>query len=238
MEDLQLKINSLKTGRILDIATGTGDFVQFLLDNAPDIEEIIAIDTSAKAIEIASNYFVGKPVQFKQADLFALNEPEESFDTVTISNSLHHFEDPDACLAKSLRFLKPGGNIIIREMVRNEDQLPAQFSHIIIHHWSASIDRLLGITHNETFTSEEIVSLVDQLHLSNIDMYSIDFPVNPSLSEEAAAQYKQMIEMHTKRIENNDEYNVIKEQGEHVWEHIQQHGMAPARTVFLFATKA
>ena len=58
-----------------------------------------------------------------------MDYPDETFEVVAISNTLHHIEHYDKVLAEMLRVLKPGGFFILNEMYR-DGQDAAQQVHV------------------------------------------------------------------------------------------------------------
>jgi SAM-dependent methyltransferase len=105
-----------------------------------------------------------------QMDAHHLTFEDASFDTVTISNSIHHMSDPKQVLAEMARVLKPGGHVIISEMV-HDNLTEEQQTHALIHHWWAEIDLALGIPHYETYTRQQLIDLANGIGLSRCDLY-------------------------------------------------------------------
>jgi len=64
---------------------------------------------------------------------------------------LHHLSDIGAALAEMKRVVKPGGWIIVNELI-SDGLNPAQQVHKMLHHLRSKIDRMIGEVHNETFT--------------------------------------------------------------------------------------
>jgi SAM-dependent methyltransferase len=99
----------------------------------------------------------------------AMSFEDGSFDTVSVAGSLHHLSEPHEALRQMLRVLRPGGRLIVVEMYR-DGQTDAQQTHVMLHHWWASVDRLQGTVHRETYTRAEVVDLVDGLELTGLEM--------------------------------------------------------------------
>ena len=74
---------------------------------------------------------------------------------------------PGAALAEAVRVLRPGGHCLFYEMYQDGEQTEAQRTHILMHHWGASIDTALGAVHNATFRRGELVALAEGLGLSD-----------------------------------------------------------------------
>ena len=50
-------LNPIPGGRVLDVATGTGGFIHFLLDGLKDYDEIIGVDNNETAANAFANAF-------------------------------------------------------------------------------------------------------------------------------------------------------------------------------------
>jgi SAM-dependent methyltransferase len=164
MNTLQQALGNLSGGRVLDVATGNGNFVGALMENLRDYSEIVGIDTNARALDAARENFKQDPIHFEAMDAARLDFPDASFDTVCIAYSLHHLANPAQVLVEMRRVLKPGGQFIIGEMYR-DNQTDAQLTHVYLHHWWAAIDTALGTIHRETYTRQQIRDLVFDLNL-------------------------------------------------------------------------
>ena len=98
-------------------------------------------------------------VFFAEMGAEKLDFPDHSFDVVTISMALHHLPHVQTSLKEMQRVVKSGGFIIVSELF--SDHLnPAQEVHKLFHHFRSSTDRLLGVSHNETFNRNEIVEMI------------------------------------------------------------------------------
>ena len=108
--------------RVLDIATGTGDFA-ILLGKMLKPEHIIGADISEGMMEVArrkvgalSNELQGTEISFQKEDCLRLTFPADSFDAVTVAYGVRNFQDLDAGLSEMHRVLKPGGHLLIVEL--------------------------------------------------------------------------------------------------------------------------
>jgi SAM-dependent methyltransferase len=155
-------------GRVLDVATGGGGFVHFLIEGLDDVTEIVGIDISDAGRGAFDEAFGDRPnVRFEVTDARELNFPATSFDTVAVSDSLQHFEDPVVVLREMLRVVKPAGHVIVAEMYQ-DGQSPAQLTHVELHHWAAAINQTQGIFHRETYPRAELVAMLDGLRLDAV----------------------------------------------------------------------
>ena len=174
--DPRLVLGAIDGGRVLDVATGTGSFVAFLLDGLRSYEEIVGIDANAERAAAFEQALAGRSgVRFEAMDAHALAFPDASFDTVCISNSLHHFEDPAPILAEMLRVVRPGGHVVVNEMYR-DGQSASQLTHVLLHHWWAAVGRATGEVHRETYERAAIVEIVAGLGLADLRLHDLEDP--------------------------------------------------------------
>lgn len=160
MEKLAKLLNEKSQRRILDVGTGTGNFVNLMISCYKDYSEIVGIDTVKGALDLARNQVKGDRITFVCMDGYHMDYEDNSFDIISLSNSLHHFEHINKLFQEMDRVLKPGGKIIVAEMFSN-NLTRKQLSHLKIHHFAAKIDRLRGVVHNDTYSNMEIVNLLN-----------------------------------------------------------------------------
>jgi SAM-dependent methyltransferase len=174
--DPKAVLGELSGGRVLDVATGTGGFVMFLLDGLRDHAEIVGIDANPSRSAAFTEAFADRhDVRFVEMDAHHLAFDDESFDTASVASSLHHFADPATVLAEMLRVVRPGGIVIVSEMYR-DGQAAAQMTHVQLHHWWAAVNRLHGEIHRETYRRVEIVAIAEGLGLADLRLHDLADP--------------------------------------------------------------
>jgi len=107
---------------VVDFGCGTGVMT---VELARWARRVTAIDKSPSALEQAQARAQREGlanVTFLGADLHELPLGAGKKDLVVASQSLHHVETPAAVLGEAARILKPGGRIIILELMPHEEQ--------------------------------------------------------------------------------------------------------------------
>jgi len=113
-------VNSLKDiqpKRILDLATGTGDFAIALLKLNPD--KIIGMDISSGMLEVGKMKMKAKHVShiidMQLGDSENLPFENDYFDAITVGFGVRNYENLEKGLSEMLRVTRPGGKIVILE---------------------------------------------------------------------------------------------------------------------------
>lgn len=110
-------LGEVKPKRILDIATGTGDFAIESLKLNP--EEVIGIDISAGMLDKGREKMVKRKIDhiitMKLGDSEDLPFEDNYFDGLTVGFGVRNFEHLEIGLAEMLRVVRPGGKLIILE---------------------------------------------------------------------------------------------------------------------------
>ena len=104
---------------IADLGAGEGTFALLLAQRA---SKVIAVDTSAKMIEVAreeAQRHGVKNVEYRLGDMEEVPVDSASVDLVFFSQSLHHALHPDRALGEAGRILRSGGRIVILDLVRH-----------------------------------------------------------------------------------------------------------------------
>jgi SAM-dependent methyltransferase len=246
------RLGFVSGGRILDVATGGGDFIDALMKTLRDYDSFVGIDyclsaRSRKEMESAKKRFEGKPVRLLEMNAENLKFEDESFDTVCISYSLHHLAGIDNVLTEMKRVLKEGGNFILQEPYCDGDQTEAQKADEHEHEWEAQIDSLLGITHNKTLTRQRIIDIGNSLKLNELEIFDSTYPINCLFCErkyECEDPRNQTtfhrsikdIDDAIKRIEDypdSETRNRLREEGLRIKETIAKSGSSPASYLFI-----
>jgi demethylmenaquinone methyltransferase / 2-methoxy-6-polyprenyl-1,4-benzoquinol methylase len=111
------KLRSIPVKKIIDIATGTGDFAIAALKLNP--EEVIGLDISAGMLAVGEQKMIKNKVdsiiKMQLGDSENISYDSNYFDALTVGFGVRNFENLELGLAEMLRVLKPGGKAVILE---------------------------------------------------------------------------------------------------------------------------
>ncbi len=244
------RLRGISGGRILDVATGSGDFINTLMKMLKDYDSFIGIDTSVKDLESAKKRFEGKPVELLEMDAERLKFEGNSFDTVCTGYSLHHFRNIGV-LAEAKRVLKPDGYFLVQEEFSGVEQSEAQRTDILRHHWDSEIDSLLGVVHRKTFTEQKIKDIMNSLQLTELQTYVSRYPVRCLICDKkfdciegkgeiTIDQFAKEIDDNLRRLDKQVDLQALerlRKEGEKLKERMREYGVANASNFFCIGRK-
>lgn len=112
--------------RIMDVATGTGDFA-ILACRKLQPDTLIATDISEGMMNVGREKVkkegLSDKISFAREDSSAFTFDDESFDAITVAFGIRNFENLDQCLKEMRRVLKTGGHLVILELT-TPDRFP------------------------------------------------------------------------------------------------------------------
>ena len=235
MEDYSDVFSKIDAGRVLDVATGNGYFLDLLLKGVNSYTAAIGVDKKEGAAQPFTDTFKDNAkVSFAVMDGMKLDFIDASFDTVCISHSLHHLETSVAVLGEMFRVLRPGGVFIINEMYCDGDQKETQQTHVLLHHWMAKIDSSSGIYHRETYKHEELLGFARSLELHEIEAHDIADLRDDPMSLDVVADLNPVIDRYLSRLEGAEEQSLL---GETIRKRVRDVGFHSASVLLIMARK-
>lgn len=110
-------LREIKPSRILDIATGTGDFALESLSLQP--KEVVGVDISEGMLQVGREKMkkrnVDHIISMRLGDSEQLPFETDYFDALTVGFGVRNFENLEKGLAEMLRVVRPGGKLLILE---------------------------------------------------------------------------------------------------------------------------
>ncbi len=112
--------------RVLDVATGGGHTALAFSRFTPSV---VAVDLTVPMLRAARDFAASEraPVRFLAADVEALPFREASFGTVTCRIAAHHFPALLPALRQIARVLRPGGSLLVQDILGHDDEIAARF---------------------------------------------------------------------------------------------------------------
>jgi demethylmenaquinone methyltransferase/2-methoxy-6-polyprenyl-1,4-benzoquinol methylase len=117
-------------GRLLDIATGTGDIAYEGLRQVPELQAVGG-DFTVEMMRVGQQDPKRQAIQWVGADTLALPFPENTFDAVTSGFLMRNVIDVPAAFREQMRVTKPGGRVVVLESSPPPENLLRPF--ILIH---------------------------------------------------------------------------------------------------------
>lgn len=172
MNDLLLNPASLRElalrgdERIIDFGSGLGQFSRAMARAVPR-GRVVGLERSneqlARARQLAAQANEAELVEFRQADVLALELPEEEWGTYDVAHTrflLEHLPDPLRVVRAMVRAVKPGGRIVLADddhgLLRFWPEPPG-FAEL----WQAYI-RTYDRIGNDPYVGRRLVSLLHQ----------------------------------------------------------------------------
>ena len=125
-----------------DLGCGTGQVSASL---APFVAKVIAVDESAAMLQAARRRLAGLDnVDLRRGQLEGLPIDDGRLDMASLMLVLHHLPEPAKALAEVARVLRPGGRVIIGDMLPHDrESYRQQMGHVLLGFSEDQIGRLL-----------------------------------------------------------------------------------------------
>ncbi len=210
MENVKKLLENLSPSKVLDIGTGVGEFISLLKENLPSYEMITGIDIEERAIQMAKKNFDNPSINFEVMNGESMDYDDGSFDLVCLANSIHHLPNIKKSFDEMKRVTSNDGYILINEMFK-DNQSEEQQTHVILHHWSAKISRIMGKVHNDTYNKADIKEILLENGLEIVDEIEFKYvePCTQESKEQLATQVGSILDSVREKIKDHEAYNEI-----------------------------
>jgi ubiquinone/menaquinone biosynthesis C-methylase UbiE len=199
-EFLKLHFAGIRAGRILDAATGDGEFLGELVGIVGGYDDAIGVDLDDERLAKAREEFTDSRMRFERMDATALTFEDASFDMVSVRNALHHCNEPEKLLRELMRVLKPGGLYVIVERIQEQSNQQQQLNHDM-HHWWSAVHRAMGKVHNETFREADLRAMIGTLGLQSTSFAVVTENKRDPRDPERLEAFHRMMDEHLAELE-------------------------------------
>lgn len=163
-----------KTLRLLDVAAGSGVWSIAIAQNDPQVQAV-ALDlpgTLPHTRKWAERMGVADRYEFREGDIREGELGQAEFDVVILGHICHSegAEHTQRLLAKSARALKPGGTLVIAEMVPDDDRRGPVFPLLF------ALNMLVHTTEGDTFTFAEYRHWLEEAGFRNVRPLPVPAP--------------------------------------------------------------
>ena len=120
------EVRRAKPGRILDVATGTGDLAIAMARRIRDVR-VLGVDLSEQMLAVARRKIEARGLDGRivldRGDAERLAVADASVDVATVAFGVRNFGDLGAGLRELARTIKPGGKVVILEFSRPRNRV-------------------------------------------------------------------------------------------------------------------
>lgn len=120
------EVRRAKPGRILDVATGTGDLAIAMARRIRDVQ-VLGVDLSELMLAVARRKIEARGLDGRivldRGDAERLAVADASVDVATVAFGVRNFGDLGAGLRELARTIKPGGKVVILEFSRPRNRV-------------------------------------------------------------------------------------------------------------------
>jgi len=122
-----------------DLGCGTGQLAEVV---APYVKQVVAVDSSADMLDAARHRLVGSMnVDLRQGELESLPIEAGELDAAMLSLVLHYSPSPGRALAEVARVLRPGGRVLVVDMLPHDRQ---EYQQQMGHVWLGFSEKQIG----------------------------------------------------------------------------------------------
>jgi ubiquinone/menaquinone biosynthesis C-methylase UbiE len=233
MHTLKSRLGNYDAGTLLDIAVGRGDFLKFALSAFRSWKTAAGIDVDGETLKIACRELDALPVILIQGSALALPFTPQYFDTVTLSNTLHHIEGLPMLFTEAGRVCREKGLIVVNEML-NEAHSHVEESYTLYHRFIAEVDNQLGRFHREPFTFREIQTILKNSNLKQLDCFVHEETTGDCLNREEIDAMSDRIRKKVLQLRGTDFYYFYDNKAKDVIRRLGETGVyRPRHVTFL-----
>jgi demethylmenaquinone methyltransferase / 2-methoxy-6-polyprenyl-1,4-benzoquinol methylase len=130
-------------GRLLDIATGTGDIAFEGLKQAAGLQAVGG-DFTIEMMQAGKRIAERQAIQWLGADTLALPFPDHTFDAVTSGFLMRNVIDVPGAFREQLRVTRPGGRVVVLESSPPKKNLLRPFIRLHLNYVIPTLGRIIS----------------------------------------------------------------------------------------------
>jgi len=113
LEDMARRLAIEPGSKVLDVGTGTGVFVPFILSRIGQTGSLVCLDLAEEMLKRAQSKGFEGNIEYICADIVNTQFDDEAFDAMVCYSTFPHFQDKPKALEEIRRVLKKGGRLFI-----------------------------------------------------------------------------------------------------------------------------
>jgi ubiquinone/menaquinone biosynthesis C-methylase UbiE len=136
---------------VLDVACGAAHAAELA---APHVRQVVGVDLTPELLTLGATRLRDAGVTnvlLQEGNAAALPFVDASFDLVMCRTAVHHMGDPLAAIAEMARVCKPGGRVVVSDLVAPNADVRDAFD---------DFQRILDPSHARTFVAAELVDAI------------------------------------------------------------------------------
>ena len=136
---------------ILDVACGAGHVAE---EAAPFVHQVVGVDLTPALLRLGAERLSRSGVRnvlLQEGDATRLPFVDASFDMVLCRSAAHHFPYPERLVAEMNRVCRPGGRVVVSDLVAPDADLRGPFD---------ALHRLLDPSHARALLEPELAELL------------------------------------------------------------------------------
>lgn len=233
MDQLRKRLGMHDAGMILDVAAGRGEFLRFVLRSLRTWNGAAGIDIDPASLTMAKENLGDLPVTLVTGSALSMPFPDHVFDTVTLSNSLHHIEDLEALFAELKRVCRTDGVLIINEMI-NDQATTLQENHMLYHHLVSEIDNQLGQYHRNMYSRNELLAIIRKSGFKILEQFVHEAEAAHRARKEDVDQLVASLKRRLDMLQNTEHYYFYENKIREVIERLNRDGFHKPKQLAFF----